>query len=379
MINPENLKKKALRQYETVLQAHLTGESLFPWVVPCDKTLPQRFDAFKREIMALVQGSRDVLGYGYTIESKAAATRRFGQQDLPEQIVFETSEDLLRFIDKSEEAADFVRITAHILAVFPDLKNWLIRSPLKVFSVSEQTWQFLLEILSWYQANPRPGIYLREVPLPFSTKVLEQNKALLDSLLSVLFPVFLAAENSDFESRWGFCSKPRHFFRLRLSPEGVREFKGIAEISLSSETLQKHPLSCQRVVVIENEMSYLSFPQTSETLIIWGHGNQAAVLKELNWLKDINLYYWGDIDTHGLRILAGLRMAFPHLQALLMDRDTLERFRQWVHAGAEDLLPAPEGLNQEEQDLFAHLQRHNLRLEQEHIPIKDVLNFYPCS
>ena len=29
--------------------------------------------------------------------------------------------------------------------------------------------------------------------------------------------------------------------------------------------------------------------------------------------------YWGDIDTHGLRILAGLRKHFPNVESILMD------------------------------------------------------------
>src|ERR1022692_4377837 len=33
--------------------------------------------------------------------------------------------------------------------------------------------------------------------------------------------------------------------------------------------------------------------------------------------------YWGDIDTYGFHILDRLRVLFPDVQSLLMDRDTL--------------------------------------------------------
>ncbi len=35
-------------------------------------------------------------------------------------------------------------------------------------------------------------------------------------------------------------------------------------------------------------------------------------LAEASWLKERDLFYWGDIDTHGFAILDQLRGHFPH-------------------------------------------------------------------
>lgn len=42
-----------------------------------------------------------------------------------------------------------------------------------------------------------------------------------------------------------------------------------------------------------------------------------------DWLAGKTLFYWGDIDTHGFRILNRVRAAWPHTRSLLMDRATL--------------------------------------------------------
>jgi hypothetical protein len=86
----------------------------------------------------------------------------------------------------------------------------------------------------------------------------------------------------------------------------------------------------------------------------------------------IDLWYWGDIDTHGFAILSRVRSHFPHTRSLLMDRHTLLAHR--AHWGEEKhqtseppvhLTPAEAQL---EQDLRLGTYQPHLRLEQERIP-----------
>ena len=44
------------------------------------------------------------------------------------------------------------------------------------------------------------------------------------------------------------------------------------------------------------------------------------VLEPLGWLTDLDLVYWGDIDTHGFAILNRLRHRFGNARSMLMDR-----------------------------------------------------------
>jgi hypothetical protein len=95
------------------------------------------------------------------------------------------------------------------------------------------------------------------------------------------------------------------------------------------------------------------------------------VLEPLGWLADLDLVYWGDVDTHGFAILNRLRHRFGHARSMLMDRATLLAHRgQWVTeprptAAVLDLLDA------EEAELYRDLVNGSfgpsVRLEQERI------------
>jgi hypothetical protein len=95
------------------------------------------------------------------------------------------------------------------------------------------------------------------------------------------------------------------------------------------------------------------------------------LLASARWMHDCNIFYWGDVDTHGFRMLDQLRARFPELQSLLMDRETLmTHHRSW---GAEPMpyLGALTRLNENELALYDDLRFNrlgeNVRLEQERI------------
>jgi hypothetical protein len=91
------------------------------------------------------------------------------------------------------------------------------------------------------------------------------------------------------------------------------------------------PPGVSRVYVVENEITYLAFPLSAQTLVIWGRGYAVDALAPLRWLNELDAIYWGDIDTHGFAILSRLRGMFPGVRSMLMDRVTLLAHReQWV-------------------------------------------------
>jgi hypothetical protein len=95
------------------------------------------------------------------------------------------------------------------------------------------------------------------------------------------------------------------------------------------------------------------------------------VLEPLGWLTDLDLVYWGDIDTHGFAILNRLRHRFGNARSILMDRATLLGHRgQWVTeprptAAVLDLLHAEEA--EFYRDLVEGVFGPSVRLEQERI------------
>jgi len=67
MITLVELKAKARRKYEQVLQAYLLGKDLFPLTMPSDKTLNREagIDAIFEQQRELLEHSKNKTGRGY--------------------------------------------------------------------------------------------------------------------------------------------------------------------------------------------------------------------------------------------------------------------------------------------------------------------------
>ena len=146
---------------------------------------------------------------------------------------------------------------------------------------------------------------------------------------------------------------------------------GQADITLDAESFARLTPSVSRVFITENEVNYLAFPQVLDSLLIFGAGYGFEGLAQAAWLTRCQVFYWGDIDTHGFAILDQLRTYLPHVRSLLMDRATLLAFEaQWGVEDKQTLRNLPH-LNVEECALYDELRDNrlspNLRLEQERI------------
>ena len=110
---------------------------------------------------------------------------------------------------------------------------------------------------------------------------------------------------------------------------------------------------------------------------IFGSGYKIRDLKNALWLLNKEIYYWGDIDTHGLQILSQMRGYFPKTKSIMMDFKTLNSFKDDWGVGESIHVTTLPNLNPEEQELFQFVKADNLktiRLEQEKINHTYVLN-----
>ena len=98
---------------------------------------------------------------------------------------------------------------------------------------------------------------------------------------------------------------------LRAVPARVRLRHGFTELSVRADEFAAPPPGITRAYVVENEITYLAFPLPADAIVIFGGGYAVDVLESLAWLADLDLVYWGDIDTHGFAILNRLRHRVP--------------------------------------------------------------------
>jgi hypothetical protein len=295
---------------------------------------------------------------------------------VPAAIWVDTLDDALAIVGKTREARRFARLVETTRQRQPALLEWLARNPLKALALADD-WDRLLDVVDWIRQHPRPGIYLRQIDIPgVHSKFIEAYRGVLLQWLDLLLPPEAinrsACGVSGFTSRYGFRVKPQRI-RLRALDPSHALIPGAtdADITLDAESFASLSPAVSRVFITENEINYLAFPSVPDSLLIFGAGYGFDVLAQAAWLMRCQVFYWGDIDTHGFAILDQLRASLPHAHSLLMDRGTLLAFESQWGGEEKQTLRDLSRLNEEECALYDDLRDNrlgkNLRLEQERI------------
>ena len=121
------------------------------------------------------------------------------------------------------------------------------------------------------------------------------------------------------------------------------------------------------VLIVENHESLAALPPLEGVAAVHGQGLAAPELAVVGWLAAAEVVYWGDLDTHGFRILADVRRALPHTESVLMDTATLTRFAALAVREPEPFQGRIGHLTASEQEALTALRAGGLRLEQERI------------
>jgi len=182
-------------------------------------------------------------------------------------------------------------------------------------------------VCTYFLANPRPNRFARELPIAVDTKIIERYRSILRSLLDYLLPADARTEDTDFERRFGLrVDEP--LIHLRLLDPLLRDRLQLCIESLAVPVSQLATLAWSELIVliVENKKTFLTLPPHSNTVALFAFGSAAELLTSLSWLQNSRILYWGDLDVHGFHILSRLRRTFPHVESLMMDRDTFERF-----------------------------------------------------
>ena len=370
MITLPQLRAKALNRYPGVLRAHLAGEALFPLALPANKTLDrsQGADHIHAQLAALIHHSKNKTGHGYWLDFKPNPKTR---QSEISRISFETLADYLDFLGKAAEFAAFETNAARTAADFPELLPLLLETP-KLLLDNAADWPELLTVCAYFQQNPQPNAYVRNLLPALPTKFIERHQAALRPLLDFLIPTHVRADETDFFRRFHLLLEEPGI-KIRFLDDALRLHPAVSQLSVWASEFRQLNLACRRVFIIENLTTFLSFPALENSLAIWGGGFAVSLLAGADWLAEKQLFYWGDIDVHGFQILAQLRAHYPAAQSLLMDAATLAAHHRGERGGAFKPAELPL-LTPTEQALYQELLRTNYRLEQEKLPAQYVAN-----
>lgn len=356
----------------------LVAEELFPLRIPLKgPTSTQLADLFP-QVQAWIAALRAHEGL-YRIEWRSVRHRLLGTNRLPTKIWVDDVQHALALIGRLEEGKRYQQLLASASHRCPDLLPWAARRPLRCLELAD-SWERLLDVVGWVQGHPHSGLYIRQVDFPgVHTKFIEEHKSVLSEMLNWVLPEEAQnLETSVFERRFGFRERATRV-RFRLLDRSEQLPDDWTDISLGSHEFARFIPKLKRVFVTENEINYLVFPPFPDSLVIFGAGYSIEQLARAAWLNEREIFYWGDIDTHGFAILDQLRKHFPHAQSLLMDHATLMAHREHWVTEARPTGRSLERLTPPEQSLYEALCTQqlgrNLRLEQEIVRYPWVLGY----
>lgn len=336
----------------------------------------------------------------YRLESVEVGRNTIGSNRLPAAAIFETAEDEIAFVGKTREAVRFRGLAAGLSELDASagaaLRSWALKRPLQLLELGEAALT-AAQVALWLRDNPSPDIYLRQLSLPgVHTKFVEAHRRVIDEMVALLragsedprepvddAPVTEeAADVADvtladaagrtpaarFAMRHGFLYPPE-LVRFRLLDPGGTAVGGARDITVTAEAFSTLQLPVHTVIATENLVNFLALPERPGTLALYGAGYGFTSLRDAAWLRNCEVRYWGDLDTHGFRILDQLRAVHPHVASVLMDEETL-----LAHRDAWGREPSPSRavltrLTAEESALYEALGNDThgsaVRLEQE--------------
>ncbi len=364
MLNPDDIRSLCQRKYPAFLRSIVVGGQFFPLKIPFGRPSPtEAWSKLSAEITALVQAD-----LGYTIDWAEVNTLRWGRQQLPQRVWFKEEAPFLRMLRRESEVAVFRQQLSRTREALPGLADWMAANAVRMIE-NAQAWPGILKVCEYFIANPRPNRYARELPIAVDTKFIERHYAILRSLLDHLLPETARTESNEFEKRFGLkCEEP--LIRLRLLDPTLKQRLGLCvdDISAPVSQLAALPWSGLTVIIIENAKTFLTLPHLENTIGVFARGAAAELLSTLTWCTHCRLFYWGDIDIHGLHILARLRRTFPQVESVMMDDGTLTYFRSECGRAKTGTYEDRTLLTSAERRAYELAQADNLLLEQEKIP-----------
>src|SRR4051812_23127509 len=191
MITPKEIKDQCLRWWKEVLASIIDNKSVFPKEITRigkigAKDILLKLSEYKHSIEILKSNSKECKAYGYTIGYVERQFERIGSQIVPDKIVIETLRDYLKLISKERGFEIFIKNLSLIQSELPRLSGWIRNNPLKL--IEHNSWADTLKVCQYFIYNPKPNLYIRQLPIEIHTKYILENKAIIQSLLEYLIP-----------------------------------------------------------------------------------------------------------------------------------------------------------------------------------------------
>ena len=370
MLLPDAVRALLAKRYRSRRSDWLAGGGEWPHVAPLGS--PSELEAQRQPeaVRAWVSAWRCWQGAGETVWSERH-WRSLGTQSVPERLLLGDPAAVASWIGESQRWQIAHTRYLHLANRWPALAPQVARYFDVLSDYAGADIERLEALLEWLEANPRSGLYPRQLPIAgLDTKWLEGRKPLIADLLAMLRPE--SSGEADFFARTGLRPLP-YLVRCCILDESLRNRAGgLADISARLDDLARLDLPAARVYIVENLQTGLAFEDQPGSVVIMGLGYGVGALARLPWVARARCIYWGDLDTHGFAILDRARASLPHLESALMDEETLLGHRHlWVYEKEQHTAGELPMLTASERAVYHDLRDQrwgiNVRLEQERV------------
>jgi hypothetical protein len=369
MLTPDQIKRRAENKYQDFLRSLCATQGTFFPLDLFGSGLGKVDDYIgtSEQIAELKRCSRDNLGFGYLIEWQDRSFRRYGRQTVPSKVFFPTQNDFVKFLNKEEEVIAFESNYALLVGIFPEIREWALASPLRL-ARSQREWKELMAVCQHIRKHGRPNCYMRELPVAVDTKFIERNKIVLNDVLELVAPECVNGEADTFEERFGFRRK-ESMVRVKSLDDSVGISLAAEHFALPINSLHIALVNADTVLVVENEMTFLTLPRLPSTVALLGNGDAVANIGKAGKIGSRRIVYWGDLDVHGFEALSTLRIWCPQAESVMMDCATIRTFRHFCVNGAPTHSNQCERLTATENEAYSLVKSEGIMLEQERIPV----------
>ena len=373
------IKEKLIKIYlkGTIFRAYIEKKEIIPIEIKLkkitQKELQENYSKTLKHIEKLKESK-------FPLVYKEFYFKALGKQILPTTVTFKNLNEYLESIDKLQEYKTFIMIYENIINYYPKLKELFYKKPFLILEYKD-IWDKLLLVVDFFINNSHPNVYIRELSIKdIDTKFIENHKKIIDTLLSCIKETtpLNSLSNYAFEKKY-HLKYPLATVRFRILDSKLY-IHGLSDISATSKEFATLKIECKKVFIVENKITFLSFFDMENSIIIFGGGYGLSALKECKWLQEKELYYWGDIDEDGFAILSQIRGYFPKIRSIFMDEKTIEKFKHLkVKHNVKKSNRILDNLTKDENEVYKKLQNDfygkNFRLEQERIPFDYIKKF----
>lgn len=364
----EAYQQQLLRYYKGYLKDVISGKPFSVIVLRGEKNKPTTTIDLHKAISLFQKNEKSTERKGWKIEWEDWRSKKLGKQKWASKIIVETEEDYLHLLKKEEEIFEFKQQLQNLLQWQPAIQSFLLDKPERILHYKD-IWSDIQKVADYLLQYDVSNQYIRTIPVHVHTKFLEKYGALLSGLLKAIHPEKFVLETNDLSQLLSLKQKP-HIYPLRwLDKElSAQYMHGMEVTGVTIDWLRKLNWQIKEVWLVENETNLYLIPERKNAIAIFSKGYATLNLQSIPVLQNATLYYWGDLDEDGYKMLNAMRGYYSTIISVFMNETTL--LQHAGELGKQDatykttLLPH---LSKEELAAFTILKHHNGRLEQERI------------